>query len=73
MYYVHLGAVKAVMQMRVEEAQCQAESARLLQQAGFEQQSWLSYKLTWLLVWLGHGLVLLGRRLERQAVAGSSV
>jgi hypothetical protein len=72
MYYVHLSAVKAVMQMRVEEAQCQAESARLLQQAGFEQRGWLSYRVNRLLVWLGHGLVLLGRRLERHAVAGSS-
>jgi hypothetical protein len=43
----------------------EAETYRLLRQAGLFRPGWLSREVCWLLSRLGHVLVILGRRLER--------
>jgi hypothetical protein len=60
----------AEMAKRVAEEQRQdllreAETYRLLRQAGIHRPGWLSRQICWLLYRLGHVLVILGRRLER--------
>jgi hypothetical protein len=43
----------------------EAETYRLLRQAGIGRPGWSSRQVRWLLSSLGHVLVILGRRLER--------
>ena len=61
-----LRAAKAVMYVRTEKVQQQAESASLLLEAGLEHRGWLSEQSCWLLCRLGRKLVELDKRLEKR-------
>ena len=60
-----LRAVNALMDMRLDEVQRQAESHSLRQQAGLTEQIWFYEQRCWLLAQAGQLLTLLGRRLEQ--------
>jgi hypothetical protein len=57
---------KQLMEMRVEEALCEAEVARWLREAGVHRPGWLSRRYHWLLCQLGRLLVSLGQYLQRR-------
>jgi hypothetical protein len=59
----HLASI--MMDMKVDEILLQAETDRLLHQAGVGRRGWLSRQGCWLLSRLGCGLVALGQRLQQ--------
>jgi hypothetical protein len=56
---------KQVAEEQRQDLLREAETYRLLRQAGIGRPSWPSRQVCWLLSRLGHVLVILGRRLER--------
>jgi hypothetical protein len=60
-----LRAVNALMDMRLNEAQQQAESRNLRQRAGRAEQGWLYEQRCWLLCQVGQLLTSLGQRFEQ--------
>jgi hypothetical protein len=60
-----LRAVNALMDMRLDEVQQQAESRNLRQQAGLAERGWLYEQSCWLLCQAGQVLTTLGQRLEQ--------
>ena len=60
-----LRAINALMDMRLDEAQQQAESRDLRQQAGLAERGWLYQQRSWLLGQVAQVLTTMGRRLEQ--------
>lgn len=56
---------KRVAEEQRQDLLREAETYRLLRQAGIGRPGWPSRQVRWLLFRLGHVLVILGRRLER--------
>jgi len=63
--------IAQMVDMRLEEELCQAETRRLLREAGIDRRGWLARPGCWLLCQVGRLLVALGRRLEQYGLHGS--
>jgi len=73
MYQADLRLARAMMNLRLEEAQRQARAHNLPLRAGAGQQRWLSWHGCQLLCQLSHWLVVLGKRLERYSLPQRSL
>jgi hypothetical protein len=71
MTHMDFRSARAVMDMRVDEAQQQAEARHLRRRHGVRQPDWLPRQGCWLLCQLGHLLVALGERLEQYGLPQS--
>lgn len=65
MYFVSYRAAKAIADQRAREAELRAQREELLRQAGIEPRDRFYGTVCRALSLLGHGLVLLGKWLER--------
>ena len=63
--------IAQMVDMRLEEELRQAETRRLLREAGIDRRGWLARPGCWLLCQVGRLLVALGRRLEQYGLHGS--
>ena len=64
---------KRIIEQRITKSLEEAETRRLLRQAGMDPRSPVFRQVRWLLSRLGHALVSLGRRLERYEVPSVAV
>ena len=65
MVYVNPYLFKMMMDMKVEETLREAETRRLLRQAGIDRRGWLLRQGCWLLCGVGRLMVILGQRLQQ--------
>ncbi|MGD8997442.1 MAG: hypothetical protein PVH80_04990 [Anaerolineae bacterium] len=65
MFPVNLYEIKAIGDMRAEEAVRRAQHQRLLREMAKNERGWLTRQIALLLRWAGYLLVAAGRRLQQ--------